>query len=155
MLALVLNRSSRVIPKTQPGQDLKLPTVTIMGRKSNILLWTDTHQLLISEIKNKFTSCSSELAPQVTPLTNKDISPFQEQPGHHPLSEPTSMRLPEIHCDHITHISGAQSSTTALKINSPPSLKSLPQLQFKCQLLRAKYCWLCKCNPPFLLQQLL
>lgn len=35
MLALVLNRSSRVIPKTQPGQDFKLPTVTIMGRKSN------------------------------------------------------------------------------------------------------------------------
>lgn len=82
MLALVLNRSSRVIPKTQPGQDFKLPRVTIMGRKSNqikssILLWTDTHQLLVPQIKNKFSSCSNELAPE--------ISPFQEQPAQVPI----------------------------------------------------------------------
>lgn len=53
--------------------------------KSSILLWTDTHQLLVPQITNKFSSCSNELAPEVNPVTNKKISPFQEQPAQLPI----------------------------------------------------------------------
>lgn len=133
MLALVLNRSSRVIPKTQPGEGSRSPTVTITGRKCN------------QNPKSKFCSAQTHIwfhrsrtnSPAAVrnwlpSLIERSALPRRNQPNRTHSTEAAW-----VHCDHTTHTTGAQSSTTAPKMNSLPSFKSLPQLQFKWQLLCA------------------
>lgn len=71
MLALVLNRSSRVIPRTHPAEYFKLPAAySLKGRLPNqsVLPWTAICQLqlLVSCIKRKLPCYNKELAPKVT-----------------------------------------------------------------------------------------